>query len=49
MAKGCLLAEIAVAFHPEARAEYLEALERYLELSERVDGAFSMKWTAALS
>jgi len=29
------MAEIEVAFHPEARAEYLEALGRYLDLSDR--------------
>lgn len=34
------MAEIEVAFHPEARAEYLEALERYLDLSERVGRNF---------
>lgn len=34
------MAEIEVAFHPEARVEYLEALQRCLDLSERVGRSF---------
>ncbi len=37
------MAEIEVAFHPEARSEYLEALERYLDLSERVGRSFQQE------
>jgi plasmid stabilization system protein ParE len=37
------MAEIEVAFHPEARAEYLEALERYLDLSHRVGRSFQQQ------
>ena len=37
------MAEIEVAFHPDARAEYLEALERYLDLSHRVGRSFQQE------